>query len=360
MVQLNKGRKIQSPVSGTVYIVKDMIGLGGFGSVYKVVDQAQPNHDMCLKITEDSPSWHREAYFGELLRESDRAVKLYEAFPYIYSKSTAQVGYCLVSELAEHGAVLDFITNNGTIWNEAKAKKEITELLKLLDGMHRTGAIHRDLTPMNVFVCDNHRLKLGDFGIARHVLAGNNARASAFNPWWAPKAIGNYRRKHWHPSDDIYQIGQLFHVLLSGDASGPVTRKQVAKLTCSEKTKQIISKAIRTDGQGYVAAGEFLEELTCKKEPFIPLPDDPRGFTVVFTGKLDSMNRPTAQVIVRQKGALVANRITESTRILVQGGRSALYLTTLKGTKLLEAEKLIKKGHEISIISEPEFLNLFG
>ena len=122
---------------------------------------------MCLKITEDSPSWHREAYFGELLRESDRAVKLYEAFPYIYSKSTAQVGYCLVSELAEHGAVLDFITNNGTIWNEAKAKKEITELLKLLDGMHRTGAIHRDLTPMNVFVCDNHRLKLGDFGIAK-------------------------------------------------------------------------------------------------------------------------------------------------------------------------------------------------
>jgi serine/threonine protein kinase len=37
----------------------------------------------------------------------------------------------------------------------------------VLGKLHRGQALHRDLTPLNVFVCDERRLKLGDFGIVR-------------------------------------------------------------------------------------------------------------------------------------------------------------------------------------------------
>ena len=42
---------------------------------------------------------------------------------------------------------------------------------------------------MNVFVCKNMKLKLGDFGLARHVLAGKLVAASAFTPFFVSKRM---------------------------------------------------------------------------------------------------------------------------------------------------------------------------
>ena len=47
------------------------------------------------------------------------------------------------------------------------ARREIAGILEVLGKLHRGQMLHRDLTPLNVFVCDGRRLKLGDFGIVR-------------------------------------------------------------------------------------------------------------------------------------------------------------------------------------------------
>ena len=44
--------------------------------------------------------------------------------------------------------------------------------------------------------------------------------------------------------------------------------------------------------------------------------------------------------------------------MIIQGRRSHDYVTRHKGSKLRAAEKLIRQGIPISIISEPEFFNL--
>jgi NAD-dependent DNA ligase len=69
-------------------------------------------------------------------------------------------------------------------------------------------------------------------------------------------------------------------------------------------------------------------------------------------------HRFDAEVLVRQAGGTVAGAVSRKVDVVVQGGRSPHYLDGHKGEKLLEAEKLIRKGHPISILNEREFLEL--
>jgi hypothetical protein len=78
------GESIGSPVSGEMYRVTDLLGRGGFGSAYGLSrpdKKGLPVEELCLKSTLDSQSWHQEAYFGELMRSCDRAIRMHEAFP---------------------------------------------------------------------------------------------------------------------------------------------------------------------------------------------------------------------------------------------------------------------------------------
>ena len=103
-------------------------------------------------------------------------------------------------------------------------------LLKLLDQLHGAGALHRDITPTNVFVCKNKKLKLGDFGLARTVLAGKMLAASAFTPFFVSKRMAEGERRHWLPSDDVFQMGQLLAMLLRGDAESVISAKDAGEL----------------------------------------------------------------------------------------------------------------------------------
>ena len=77
--------------------------------------------------------------------------------------------------------------------------------------------LHRDLTPMNVFVCEDGSLKLGDFGIVRHQSDRRGIRTRTLNPWGAPSEIRDAAAPKWQARDDVYQVGQLIGMLIKGD-----------------------------------------------------------------------------------------------------------------------------------------------
>jgi eukaryotic-like serine/threonine-protein kinase len=360
MKRLKSGTVVESPVTGKRFLISNRLGEGGFGCTYRAQQLDSWDRrikNFCLKTTTDPESWHREAYFGELLNHCERAIRLHDSFPLFPATRRYGLMYCLVFEYAEHGSIRDHLASTNKGWSPARARREIGALLKLLDQLHGAGALHRDITPMNVFVCKNHKLKLGDFGLARTVLAGKMLPASAFTPFFVSRRMAEGERRHWLPSDDVFQMGQLLAMLLRGDADSLITVKDASKLPGEDDLNAIVAKAICARRNRFATALDMLRALQGHDYPESKPLESLEGKTVAFSGLL-SIRRFDAEVLVRQAGASISEQVTSRVNVIIQGRRSHDYVMRHKGSKLLAAEKLIRQGVPISIISEPEFFNL--
>ena len=126
--------------------------------------------------------------------------------------------YCLALEYARHGDLSTHLHHAGKGFTEAAARREIAGILEVLGKLHRGQMLHRDLTPLNVFVCEGRKLKLGDFGIARPQTDRRGVTARTLNPFAAPSDILAGTAPKWQARDDVYQVGQLLGMLIKGDA----------------------------------------------------------------------------------------------------------------------------------------------
>ena len=159
---------VESPETHLQYRVERLIGEGGFGQAYlarRLGRSATVPAVVCIKVSTRIDGWLREAYFGQVLDGHERAIRVFDAFPLI--RDDGRVLYFLVLEYAEHGDLGAFLRRGGKGWAETIVRREIAGILDVLRKLHRGQTLHRDLTPVNVFVCDGPRLKLGDFGIVR-------------------------------------------------------------------------------------------------------------------------------------------------------------------------------------------------
>ena len=109
--------------------------------------------------------------------------------------------------------------------------------------LHRMHAVHRDLTPNNIFVMGNLTLKLADFGIAKHIAYGRGVENDAQNPAFVHNVMRVGGLRLWKRQQDVYQLGQLLAMLLSGDPKRHASR-DVASLRCSDHIKGIIQRSI--------------------------------------------------------------------------------------------------------------------
>jgi|GEM_PF-6654586 NAD-dependent DNA ligase (contains BRCT domain type II) len=82
---------------------------------------------------------------------------------------------------------------------------------------------------------------------------------------------------------------------------------------------------------------------------------------VVFTGKLDTMQRKEASEFVELVGGEIGNNLTQDTDFLVVGGYTQTQLDDRIVTKKLEtAYNLIQRGFPLTLISESTFLTYLG
>jgi serine/threonine protein kinase len=360
---LPPGLVVQDEISRLKYRVVRFLGQGGFGAAYQAVRLSGTNlsPDTCvLKVTIDAPTWHREAYFGHLLRHVPALVEVFDSFAWAPREASRTPLYCLVSEYVEEGDLGGYLERHPEPWPEPRARREVIRLLRAVTMIHESGAVHRDITPGNVFVASKCVLKLGDFGIALHRVGRREVAADAFAPRFAPSAIQG-GAKFWRQADDVHQIGQLYAALLSGVGSRKVTANEVKNFTCSAYTKSVLQRCIGERRKCFASASEMLdameaEDLPPRKRVRVRSLD---GKRVVFTGGL-SLRRADAKKIARKAGAIVEDRVSHGTDVVVVGDQSPHWKAEQKGQKLLDVDHEAERGHEIALVKESRFLALVG
>jgi serine/threonine-protein kinase len=343
--------------SGRTYRLDRLIGKGGFGEVYLATPTPRDGlpEQVCIKVSERISAWLREAYFAELLGRESRALRVYDRFAEV---DGPRMRYCLAMEYAEHGDLGAWLARKGA-QPERFVRREIAAILRALDVLHRGQAMHRDLTPFNVFVCADEQLKLGDFGIATHQLSRRGVTADAFNVFNAPTEIAWGHVRRWQQRDDIYQVGQIAAMLLRGDITRPMRSRDVRGLPCSDHLKEVIHRCLGARGKRYEAAGELIAAL--RQRPTAPhasrvLSLD--GKRLAFTGFL---SRPRSEAIAAAKnaGAVVQSKPGQSTDVLVRGRPNALQIAgTVGGLKLMEIRRLAAQGHVVKVIGDVQFWRL--
>jgi len=364
MAQSDNGPPAPSPVptaysceSGRTYRLDRLIGKGGFGEVYLARPTPRDGlpEQVCIKISERLSAWLREAYFAELLSREPRALRVFDRFAVVEGP---RMRYCLAMEYAAHGDLGAWLARKGA-QPERFVRREIAAVLRTLDALHRGQALHRDLTPFNVFVCEDEQLKLGDFGIATHQLSRRGVTADAFNAFNAPTEIAWGKVRRWQQRDDIYQVGQIAAMLLRGDIKSPMRSRDVRGLPCSDHLKEVIHRCLGVRGKRYEAAGELIAALRQRPtEPRLGRVGSLAGKRLSFTGFL-SRPRSEASAAARKAGAIVQSKPGPSTDVLVRGRPNALQIAgTAGGLKLMEIRRLAARGHVVKVIGEGQFWRL--
>jgi serine/threonine-protein kinase len=341
--------------------VRERLGAGGFGTAYRVVQLGRTKSfsgEYCLKIAADPTAWHREAYFGDLLKDEPGTIRVYESFAWVREKSRKPL-YCLKTELAKCGDLARYLAELRKPWKEAKARRAIVRLLRPVKLLHDAAAVHRDITPLNVFVTSNGSLKLGDFGIASHRAGKHHVLADAFAPWFAPPGMAEGDVATFKPADDVYHLGQLFAILLCGSAESKLTARDVKGLCCSAEAKSVIQRCIGLRRKRFANAAVMLAALE-EQEPIRPANvRSLNGKRIVFTGPLN-MWRSKAKWWAEKAGGIVQRRVGHQTNVVVLGDNSPHFKAGSKGQKLLDVDRERELGHRIAVIKERRFRVLTG
>lgn len=93
------------------------------------------------------------------------------------------------------------------------------KLVCVVSDLHRMGVIHRDISPMNIFidVQDSHLVKLTliDLGLA-YIRGFGIRHKAAFTQGYAPPQAVHHLISRIETTYDIYSVGAILHFVLTG------------------------------------------------------------------------------------------------------------------------------------------------
>lgn len=266
------------------------LGGGGMGVVFKARDahgdEAQDRDPyVAVKILSEEFKRHPDS-FTALQREVKRSRNLqHENVITVYDTHRDGPHDYMSMEYLE-GSPLDALLRG-----EFPEGMTLEKALPLIRGIgaalqfgHANGIIHSDLKPGNVFICNDERVKVLDFGIARPMrMAGKNTEETLFDPGKrlgaltpAYAALEMWNREPPDPRDDIYALAVITYELLSG--RHPYGRKS-APVALKENLSPQRLRALNRDQWNALCRGLALkrEDRVATVEEFLA-PLRPIGF----------------------------------------------------------------------------------
>ena len=140
----------------------------------------------------------------------DNIIKYYDTF---MENNT----FNILMEYGGDNNLKQFIQNykkKGDFIEEDIIKDIIIQICEALKIIHENEIIHRDLTPDNIFIDKNNKIKIGDFGIAKILTTSNNYTISRIGKehYFAPEII---KGEKYNNKIDIYSLGCIIYELFT-------------------------------------------------------------------------------------------------------------------------------------------------
>ena len=197
-------------VLGERYRIERHLARGGMADVYLATDE-RLDRKVAVKVI--FPHLASDPRFvAKFIREAKTAAKLnHPNLVNVFDQGTADGQTFMVMEYVPGMTVRDALDKYGQL-SPDRALELLDAILRGLAAAHRAGILHRDLKPENVFLADDGRIKLGDFGLAReasaHTSTGTLMGTIAYI---APELL---TRGHADARSDVYSAGiMLFEFL---------------------------------------------------------------------------------------------------------------------------------------------------
>ena len=183
------------------YKIVSKIGEGGMGEVYRARD-AKLGRDVAIKVLPAALSENADR-LNRFEQEAQAAGALnHPNILSIYHIGTHEGAPYIVSELLE-GETLRERMASGAL-PQRKATDYALQIAKGLAAAHEKGIVHRDIKPDNVFITDDGRVKILDFGLAK--LTATDGTQSQTE---VPTRKVNTESRHGDGYDGLYVAGTV-------------------------------------------------------------------------------------------------------------------------------------------------------
>lgn len=207
------------------YVVRDRIGRGGFGAVYRA-EQQPVGREVAIKVILPERAAGPGDIVARFFREAKalgklkarNAVTLYD-----YGEEDDGLLF-MVQEFIDGRTLRSLLKAENRALDPHRAIDLACQVLDALEEAHQLDIVHRDITPSNIMITVDHQgrelVKVLDFGLAK--LRGTNTDEESLTRsgiamgtphYMAPEQI---LQRDIDPRTDLYGLGIVLYLMLMG------------------------------------------------------------------------------------------------------------------------------------------------
>jgi len=212
------------------YQILDRLGVGGMGEIFKV-RHIHLNELRVIKIMRPNIA-HDDQGLQRFLQEARTSTMIkHKNLAMLYDFAQLDDGsYYMVWEFIDGTNIQKWMTQHGAMPPRLTVEIAIQALMGL-DHLHSMGLIHRDVSPENIMLSQDHHgkllVKVIDFGIAKSLASEGESGQGLTQTgmflgklkYASPEQAGFLKEgEHLDPRSDLYSFGIVMYEMLAGRA----------------------------------------------------------------------------------------------------------------------------------------------
>lgn len=269
------------------YTIREAVGSGGMGSVYRASD-SRLGRDVAIKVLSGANAAH-----PEMRERFDREMRSVAAFSHPNMMEIYDIGshgdiesgagiQVAVMELIEGRVLRELIENGLSIEEAVHIASCVAEGLA---AAHERELMHRDIKPENIMVSSDGRVKILDFGLARpqRPTADQNLTRMSMTPGTIPYMSPEQSAgQSLECSTDVFSLGTVLYEMIAGTnpflGTSPVEtlrrvvaasprRMSESRVDTPEELELVVARMLRAEPSERPSAREVALELLALRDP---------------------------------------------------------------------------------------------